>query len=385
MSAYAGSEQPPARQTLRLFLCGDVMTGRGIDQALPHPCDPALHEDYVRSADEYVRIAEAANGPIARPLAPAAIWGAAQDEWNRVKPDLRIVNLETSITRSEDYEPKGINYRMSPENAEVLTAAGIDCCVLANNHVLDWGRQGLLDTLATLQRLGIKTAGAGRNRDEAAAPSLLPVPGKGRVLVYSFASETSGAPRGWAPTADKPGVNLLSDMSPQSAERVAAHIAQDKQPGDVVVVSLHWGPNWGYDIPDAQQRFAHALIDGASVSVVHGHSSHHAKAIEVYRNRLILYGCGDFLDDYEGITGYEDFRDDLAVMYFADIAPESGELIALEMVPLQIRNFRLVHATAADVAWMRRTLDRESRRFCASVAGTPHGSLTLSATTESQQ
>jgi poly-gamma-glutamate capsule biosynthesis protein CapA/YwtB (metallophosphatase superfamily) len=355
------------------------MTGRGIDQVLPRPCDRRLHEDYVQSAEDYVRLAEAAHGPIARPLAPAALWGTAQAEWARAKPDLRIVNLETSITRSKDYVPKGINYRMSPENAVCLKAAGIDCCVLANNHVLDWGKQGLLDTLATLQRLGIKTAGAGRSGDEAAAPAVLPVPGKGRVLVYSFASATSGTPDDWAATADTPGVNLLPDLSPHGAQRIAAHIRQLKRPGDIVVVSLHWGPNWGYHVPDAQRRLAHALIDDAGVSIIHGHSSHHAKAIEVYRDRLILYGCGDFLNDYEGITGYEDFRDDLALMYFADIAPESGNLIALDMMPLQIRNFRLVHASAGDIAWMQQTLDRESRRFGAAVTATPRGSLTLSA------
>jgi poly-gamma-glutamate capsule biosynthesis protein CapA/YwtB (metallophosphatase superfamily) len=82
------------------------------------------------------------------------------------------------------------------------------------------------------------------------------------------------------------------------------------KPGDLIVVSVHWGPNWGYDIPHQQRRFAHALIDKANVSIIHG--QHHLKAIEVYRDRLILYGCGDFLNDYEGIKGYEEFRDDLA-------------------------------------------------------------------------
>ena len=99
--------------TVRLFLCGDVMTGRGIDQILPHPCDPALHEGYVQSAIDYVRLAEQLNGLIPRLVNPAYIWGAAIEVWSRAKPDARIVNLETSITRSEDFVDKGINYRMS--------------------------------------------------------------------------------------------------------------------------------------------------------------------------------------------------------------------------------------------------------------------------------
>jgi poly-gamma-glutamate capsule biosynthesis protein CapA/YwtB (metallophosphatase superfamily) len=102
--------QPPAQQTVRVFLCGDVMTGRGIDQVLPHPSDPVLYERYMNSATDYVRLAEEANGPIPRQVAPSYVWGAALDELLRAQPGARIITLQTSITRSEDYAPKGINY-----------------------------------------------------------------------------------------------------------------------------------------------------------------------------------------------------------------------------------------------------------------------------------
>ena len=196
-------------RSVRLFLCGDVMTGRGIDQVLAHPCEPTLHEDFVASAKDYVSLAEQANGPIPRHLDASYVWGAALDELDRMRPDARIVNLETAITDSDDYVRKGINYRMSPENAGCLCAAGIDCCALANNHLLDWGRRGLLQTLATLQRLQIKTAGAGRNVSEAAAPAALDIANKARLLVFSFGSVTSGIPRNWAATKNHPGINLL--------------------------------------------------------------------------------------------------------------------------------------------------------------------------------
>lgn len=380
MSAAAelSSTELPAQQTVRLFLCGDVMPGRGIDQVLPRPCDPILHESYVHSALDYVRLAEEANGAMPRPVAPSYIWGAAIDELKHTRPDVRIINLETAITRSENFAPKGINYRMSPENADCLTAAAIDCCVLANNHVLDWGRAGLLDTLTTLERLQIKAAGAGRNLAEASAPAALPIAGKGRVLVFSFAVVTSGTPRSWAATLDAPGVNLLTDLSEAAAVRICEQIARQRQPDDVTVVSMHWGPNWGYDIPDAQRRFAHALIEHADISVIHGHSSHHAKGIEVYRDRLILYGCGDFLNDYEGIQGYEDYRGDLALMYFVDIEPAGRNLAAVEIVPLQIRKFSLVRPSGPDIDWVRQTLDRESRSFETSVAMISLGRLALS-------
>jgi poly-gamma-glutamate synthesis protein (capsule biosynthesis protein) len=366
------------RQVVRIFLCGDVMTGRGIDQVLPHPCDPLLHESYVTSAADYVRIAEEASGPIPKNVEFSYIWGIALQELERMRPDVRIVNLETSITRSDAYVRKGINYRMSPENADCLPAASIDCCVLANNHLLDWGRPGLLDTLATLERLRIKPSGAGRDFAAATAPAALQLAEGGRVLVFSFASVTSGVPESWAATDKTSGVSLLADLSEASVARIAERIERARRPGDIVIVSIHWGPNWGYEIPAQQRRFAHALLDKAAVSILHGHSSHHPKGMEVYRNRLILYGCGDFIDDYEGIEGYEDFRDDLVLMYFADIARASGKLVSLDMVPLQIKRFQLARASPADAAWLVQRLDRESCKLGVGIELAPTGHLALS-------
>jgi len=342
------------------------MTGRGIDQVLPHPCNPGLYESYVSSASDYVRLAESMNGPIPKPVEFSYIWGSALEEWRRAQPDVRIVNLETSITRSETYAHKGINYRMSPENSACLLAARIDCCVLANNHILDWGFEGLVETLDVLRRLNVSTAGGGRNIAEARAPTFLDVAGKGRVLVFSFASTTSGAPSRWAATHGKAGIALLPNLSDSVADAVGGQVEQIRRPGDIVVASIHWGPNWGYEIPDEQRRFAHHLIDHANVSIVHGHSSHHPKAVEVYKDRLVLYGCGDFLNDYEGIAGYDEFRDDLAVMYFVTVEPD-GRLRGLEMVPLRMKQFRLSRASPEEVAWLQQTLDREARTFGARI------------------
>src|SRR5215216_5285449 len=132
---------------MRLFLCGDVMLGRGIDQIMPQPCDPQLHEHYVKSALTYIELAQRVNGPIPRPADYNYIWGDALGELERASPTARIINLETSITISDDFAPKGIHYRVHPHNISALAAAKIDCCVLANNHVLNWGRAGLEETL----------------------------------------------------------------------------------------------------------------------------------------------------------------------------------------------------------------------------------------------
>lgn len=349
---------------ITLFLAGDVMTGRGIDQVLPHPVDPVIYEPYMRSAYGYVELAEQKNGLIPKPVDNSYIWGDALTVLEAIKPDLRIINLETSITKSDGHWPgKGINYRMHPGNIGCLTTARLDCCVLANNHVLDWGHGGLAETLAVLKQAGIKGAGAGIDRQQSQAPAVLAIPGKGRVLIFAYCSGTSGVPSNWAATDERPGVNLLPDLSDQTVLRIKKDVAAIKEPGDLVLVSLHWGGNWGYAISHLESQFAHKLIDDAGVDVIYGHSSHHAKGIEVYQGRLILYGCGDFLNDYEGIEGYEQYRGDLSLMYFPTFEPSTGRLVSMRMVPMQIRRFQTVLAKPDDSQWLMRILSREGEQF----------------------
>src|SRR5206468_4050793 len=133
-----------------------------------------------------------------------------------------------------------------------LMAAGIDCCCLANNHVLDWGHQGLMETLQSLDLAGLARAGAGRTWTEAASPAVLDITGKGRVLVFALGSTTSGIPVAWGAAEDRPGVNLLEDMSDETARRSGSQLRQVKRPGDLAVASIHWGDNWGYGIPSEQ-------------------------------------------------------------------------------------------------------------------------------------
>ena len=366
--------QPP---TLRVFLCGDVMTGRGIDQALPHPVDPVLYEPYVRDAREYVDLAEKAHGALPPPLTFDYIWGETLQELDRADVDLGIINLETAITSAETrWAGKGIHYRMHPLNIGCLSAARINGCALANNHILDWGYEGLSETLQSLDSAGIAHAGAGKDADEAAMPAVLDLAENGRVLLFAFGSTTSGIPHEWCATSISPGVNLLDDFSEATAARVASQMRQHQQPGDVLVASIHWGSNWGYYIPPDQIAFAHRLVD-EGVAIVHGHSSHHVKAIEVFNSRLILYGCGDFLTDYEGISGYEEFRGDLALMYLVDLGLRNGQLVSARLVPMQMRRFRLEHASAADTEWLSALLNRLGAPFETHVELTADKKLTL--------
>ncbi|WAZ19860.1 CapA family protein [Streptomyces cinnabarinus] len=355
-----------------LFLCGDVMLGRGVDQILAHPGDPALREPYVTDARDYVRLAESVNGPVPAPVPPTWPWGEALRALDASAPDARIVNLETAVTDDGAFAPgKEIHYRMHPGNLPALSAARPDVCVLANNHVLDFGPAGLTQTLASLSRAGLRTAGAGRDADEAHAPAAVALGGGGRVLVFGLGLESSGIPSSWAATEDRPGVAYLPAPVPDT---VLERVRRFRRPGDLVVVSVHWGSNWGYRVPRDQVGFAHALVDGG-VDVVHGHSSHHPRPVEVYRDRLILYGCGDFVDDYEGISGYQEYRDELRLMFLVSVAADSGRLTGLRMVPLRARRMRLERAGAADREWLRETVGRISAGVRIETAD--DGSLTL--------
>src|SRR5882724_6528183 len=362
---------------MRLFLCGDVMTGRGIDQALPHPMHPNLYEPYVRDAREYVALAEKANGPIPRPLSFEYIWGDALPELERAEVDLRIANLETAVTSAQTPWPeKEIHYRMQPQNIGCLTSAKISACALANNHVLDWGYDGLSETLKTLDAAGIAHAGAGNDAEDAMQPAALDTAGNGRLLLFSFGSRTSGIPEDWKATSISPGVNLLDDFSETTAARAADQMRAYQQPGDLIIASIHWDSNWGYEIPHDQIMFAHRLIE-EGIAIVHGHSSHHVKAIEVFKGRLILYGCGDFLTDYEGISGYEMFRGDLALMYLIEIDSHNGELIGARLVPMRIRRFRLERASAGDAKWLCNLLNQLGAQFSTGATLEKDNSLTL--------
>jgi poly-gamma-glutamate synthesis protein (capsule biosynthesis protein) len=363
-------------QIIRLFLGGDVMTGRGIDQILPHPVDPRIFESYLKSARDYVALSEQRFGPLKLPVDYAYPWGDALAELERQAPDFRIVNLETAVTkRGEPWPGKGIQYRMHPANLPCLAAARLDCCVLANNHVLDWGYEGFADTLDTLGKTGMKTAGAGKDAAAASRPAVLERNGK-RALVFAWGMDSSGVSEAWAAGANRAGVNFLEDLSSKSVANIANAVHAAKRSGDLTVASLHWGSNWGYAISKDQRSFAHALIDEAGIDVVHGHSSHHPRAIEVYKGKPILYGCGDLINDYEGISGHEMFRDELSLMYFVTFGHD-GYLQKLVMRPVTRRRLRINISSQEEAAWLAKKMDAECARFGGRVGLAPDLTLQL--------
>src|ERR1700758_4775452 len=207
------------------------MLGRGVDQILPHPGEPELHEPHVRDARGYVRLAEQANGPIQHPVDWQWPWGGVLALLDDAAPDVRLINLETTITAAGEFaERKTVCYRMHPDNLPALTALRPDACALANNHILDFGYQGLTDTVAALDRAEIQGVGAGSDLPTARHPAVVSTHDEHRVLVVSVAMKSAGVPESWAAHHDRPGVWLIQDPSLREvADEVAAKVLADKR------------------------------------------------------------------------------------------------------------------------------------------------------------
>lgn len=297
---------------ITLALTGDVMLGRGVNEAL-------------------------------RTLDPEQVWGNVLPLIRSA--DLRIVNLECALT---DYErpwsrtPKVFHFRADPSAVEVLEAARIDACSLANNHTLDFEERGLLDTLEYLKTAGIRYAGAGRDEKEAARPALLEARSDraGRVALVAF---TDNEPS-FAAGPDRPGTNYLPvSLEGEILDRVEEAIMSAREAGaQSVVFSNHWGPNMVERPPGLFRRFARAVIDRGA-DVYYGHSAHVFQGVEIYRGKPILYDTGDFVDDYAVDEG---LRNDRSFLF--EVSLEGGELRRLELFPVRLHYARTELAAGAE-------------------------------------
>lgn len=268
--------------------------------------------------------------------------------------DLRLCNLEcalSGVALPRGLPPKMFRFRSDPENVAVLQAAGIDCVTLANNHVLDYGDEGLRETLRVLDRAGIARAGAGETLEEAAQPALVRV-GSDTVGVVGFSDNEPL----WAANRH-PGILYapVETASPEAAPVFSA-VTATRQQADLVLVSPHWGPNWGTPPPLEQPPFARALVDRGA-DVVFGHSGHIFRGIELYRGRPLIYSAGDYIDDY-AVDPRE--RNDWSFAFLLDW--EAPSWWRLRMYPTEIRRFQVCLAppsTALEIAgrMARRCLD----------------------------
>jgi poly-gamma-glutamate capsule biosynthesis protein CapA/YwtB (metallophosphatase superfamily) len=310
---------------ITLALMGDVMLGRGVSEALNHH------------------------------MRPEEPWGDVMPLLNDA--DLRIVNLECAITdkvRPWSRTAKVFHFRTPPSAIETLRTARIDACSLANNHTLDFEEQGLLDTLEHLDAAGIRHAGAGPNREEAAEPAILTVPTDHthRVALLAF---TDNEPS-FAAGTDRPGTNYLSvSVRPAVLRRLERAVVAVRGMGaDTVIFSNHWGPNMVQRPKGVFRRFARAVID-LGVDIYYGHSAHVFQGVEVYRGKPILYDTGDFIDDY---AVNPELRNDWSFLFQISVA--EGEFERLDLIPVKLSYARVGLATGGERETILNRMERLS-------------------------
>lgn len=320
-----------------ITLLGDIMLGRLVDQLLPNHVDEpedAGHAAHFRKSYPHLQR-----------YGLESPWGNSLAFFQ--KSDLVLGNLETAATtHAKKWPNKVFNYRMHPANIDCLKAAKIAYVSLANNHTLDFGREGLHETVETLENAGIAYAGAGRFLEEAVRPAVLRLPRTSHsaedtrqdyeIHLYSF----SDHPSDWKSVSEFNLVRYDSDSRAKLKELLNAKQPELTSSPALKIVSIHWGPNYSWKPDDDIQSLARFLIDDCAVDLIHGHSSHHIQGLEVYKQKPIIYGCGDFVDDYAVNPQY---RNDLSAAWNVLVAESAAgklESKKLEIFPNRIRKFR---------------------------------------------
>lgn len=311
---------------LNVTVAGDMMLGRAVDLMLDFPTDQTLYESSVKNAREYItliqkRLKEEHKTKL---MKPPLFWKPLMLEFHQLKSDLFCVNLETAITNRLTPWPKGINYKMSTKNIYILHELQKDIfpaqlvLSLANNHLLDWCRGGLLDTLRILRRNQFLCVGAGTNLQEAIQPVTLDIRGK-TVAVWACGHPSAGIDKKWAATATRSGIFFVSD--PEQGLQMLTQSLQQQQElrknFTVKILLVHWGPNFVDQVDASFQKFARSAIKKLGFQLIVNTSSHHRLSNEWVMDEknqkhvlgIIVHGPGDFISDYYGIRNTSSHAD----------------------------------------------------------------------------
>jgi poly-gamma-glutamate synthesis protein (capsule biosynthesis protein) len=276
----------------------------------------------------------------------AALAGAPERVWGDVLPLLRaadgvIANLECPLTRA--MAPwarswKTVKMRGDPETVGLLQAANIRCVSFANNHTLDYQDAGLRETLDVLRGAGIAQAGAGRDAAAAAAPAWFDVAGL-RIAAIALTDNM----RAYGAGPERPGTNHAR-IDDATLARVGAQVAalkadRSRHGADLVIASVHWGPNLRWWPPQRFRRFARGLIE-RGVDIFHGHSAHVLQPVEVHGRGIILYDTGDFVDGVWWIPAVPRYPACLFLVDVVDAKPQGLRAVPLVLEPGRVRRAR---------------------------------------------
>lgn len=279
--------------------------------------------------------------------------------------DAVFANLECAITHFNNTwrrSPKASHFRAELAMIDVLRAGNIRFVSLANNHVLDCEREGLIETIDVLDRAGIAHAGAGADGASAAAPAFFNV---GPLKVAAFAV-TDNTPETGA-TEGEPGVAYVAPDIEESGP-AQAEIEHARAGGaDVVVVSAHLGTNM-IEAPSAAFRAYKRRLALRGADIVHGHSAHVVQGLERAARALILHDTGDFIDDYAVDPA---LRNDLSFLFLVDAAKDGLKRLRLVPVRLYMAHVRL--APSADADWICNRMRMLSQALGVALERTPLG------------
>jgi poly-gamma-glutamate capsule biosynthesis protein CapA/YwtB (metallophosphatase superfamily) len=279
--------------------------------------------------------------------------------------DIALTNLECVIAARGYFWDKGEDnpyyYRAPPFMVDVLTAAGFDAVMTANNHAMDFGPDALLEQLELLEAVNLVAVGSGRTVDEAAAPRYVKV---GDLMLAVLGLTTYNRPI--AARADRAGV-LWTESNAEILQGLAAAIAEARAHADLIVFSPHWGGNWTERPTPQRVELAHALID-LGVDAILGHSAHQFHGIEIYKGRPIVYDMGNLLWDSQGSR-----RSQWSAGFVLDF--DRTGFTRLSIHPLRLQPGRTVPATGADFDRIRDTMLRLSAELDPAVAFDTRGQV----------
>jgi poly-gamma-glutamate capsule biosynthesis protein CapA/YwtB (metallophosphatase superfamily) len=289
---------------ITIGLTGDVMIGRLVEEVLDQNSDPAY------------------------------VWGNLLPELH--SSDLNLINLEAALTTSVTEVPKVFNFKAKPQRVEVLQQANIQVANLANNHSLDYGVEGLLETLEVLKRANIHAVGAGDDIDSAKASVILNI----KDIKIGILGFTDNEPS-WMASKSSPGTNYIR-IDEEGLQALSAEIEKLRSKVNLIILTIHWGPNMRERPPTYFKSFAHQAIEGG-VDIFHGHSAHIFQGIEIYKDKLIIYDSGDLVDDY-----YVDpnLRNDCSFYFTVQVSKQGIESVTL--LPILISNCQVNLSTGID-------------------------------------
>lgn len=316
---------------ITIGLTGDVMIGRLVEEVLDQTSDLAY------------------------------VWGNLLPELHST--DLNIINLEAALTTSETEVPKVFNFKAKPQRVEVLQRAHIQVANLANNHSLDYGVNGLLETLEVLKKANIHTVGAGDDIDSARASVILDI----NDINIGILGFTDNEPS-WLAANNSPGTNYIT-IDEEGLQILSAEIEKLRSKVNFIILTIHWGPNMRERPPAYFKSFAHQAIE-AGVDIFHGHSAHIFQGIEIYKDKLIIYDSGDFVDDY-----YVDpaLRNDCSFFFTVQVSKQGIQSITL--LPVLISNCQVNLSTSKDREQTISRMQKLSEELGTQFEHTPKGLL----------